>query len=170
MNQQERIDLKKLMRTQGSDYEDNTEGIRRLKHSELIASDIKQIEELKANNKEMRTENPQGFLIKCQLKCSFLYNAYTDIFHRLIKDELNLELMGKALILLKNIEDGQLNQQEGSVAMGKILHRIFVESALKQKEHLEEVNSNNETDLENPSIVKTTGQAISWTQYKATQK
>ena len=40
-------DLKRLMQHQSDDYEDNTEGIRRLKHSDLIIADVFKIENLK---------------------------------------------------------------------------------------------------------------------------
>lgn len=54
-----------------------------------------------------------------------------EIFNPLMKDELDIGLMNQALTTLKMIEDGEIDQQEGSVMMGKILHRVFVESAVK---------------------------------------
>ena len=49
MDPSDRIDLKKLMKAGERDYVDNTDGIRRLKHSDLIAADMKKMEELKLN-------------------------------------------------------------------------------------------------------------------------
>ena len=40
MNPQERLDLKKLMQQPGHEYDDNTDGIRKLRHSDLIRTDI----------------------------------------------------------------------------------------------------------------------------------
>jgi len=159
MDPQERLDLKKLM-ANSSDYEDNTEGIRRLKHSDLIISDIKKIETYKKSMKQVRLKNPDEFYAVCQTKCSFLYNQYTDIFNRLIKDELDLKLMYHMLETLKKIENGTIDQQEGSVIIGKILHKIFVESAMKRGEHLESSNQEVTDDT------KLQGKEISWTEYK----
>ena len=164
MNSKERLDLKKLM-SQTENYEDNTEGIRRLKHSDLIISDIKKIENYKATMKEIRTKSPDEFYVFCQTKCSFLYNQYTDIFNRLIKDELDIHLMFQMLETLKKIENGDIDQQEGSVIIGKILHKIFVESAMKRGEKLEST-TNGSTTVENHKIE---GKEISWSEYK-TQK
>lgn len=165
MNPQERIDLKRLMHQQ--DYEDNTEGIRRLKHSDLIQSEILRIEQLKQENAIMREENPKQFQVLCQNKCSFLYSSYMDIFNRLLKDELDLGLMTQALTTLKKIEDGEIDQQEGSVMMGKILHRVFVESALKRGENLDRETSGDNVD---PIVPKNEGKTLSWKQYKVENK
>lgn len=137
MNPQERLDLKKLMQQPGHDYEDNTDGIRKLRHSTLIHADIMELEKLKKEQKKMKEKNPKLFVVQCQTKCSFLYNSYTDIFNRVLNDELDLAMMGKALQTLKDIEDGKINQQEGSVLMGKLFYQIFVDSALKKGEKLE---------------------------------
>ena len=92
-----------------------------------------------------------------------LFNNYTDIFNRICKDELDLEIMTKLLMVLKMIEDDKVNQHEGSVMVGKVLKELYVDSALKRGEHLDEeyetVNAEN-TDT------STTTQTISWKQYK----
>ena len=165
MNPQERLDLKKLM--DQSDYEDNTEGIRKLKHSDLIQAEIIRMEKLKKTEKEFRETNPTQFLMLCQEKCSFLYNSYTDIFTRVVKDELDIGLMDQTLTLLKKIEQGEIDQQEGSVMMGKLLHRVFVESALKRAEHLD-IQSNNNEDTSNPEVPINNGKTMSWREYKRT--
>lgn len=149
MNPQERLDLKKLMQQPGHDYEDNTDGIRKLRHSTLIHTDILELEKLKKEQREMKKKNPKLFVVQCQTKCSFLYNSYTDIFNRVLNDELDLELMGKALQTLKEIEDGKINQQEGSVLMGKLFYQVFVDSALKKGEKLEQQAA--ETDEPSPA-------------------
>jgi hypothetical protein len=138
MNLTDRIDLKKLIKQSGNDYEDNTDGIRTLRHSDLIRSDILALEELKKEMSDLKSKKPEEFKFQCQKKCSFLYNSYTDIFNRVFNDELDLELMSKALYTLKQIEEGKINQQEGSVLMGKLFYQIFVDSALKKGEHLEQ--------------------------------
>ena len=64
MNAQDRLDLKRIMQQSG-DYEDNTEGIRRLKHSDLIQADVAKIEALKKEFATLRKESQSAFQAKC---------------------------------------------------------------------------------------------------------
>lgn len=160
MNPSERLDLKRLI--QNSDYEDNTEGIRKLKHSDLIKTEIAKMELLKKRDATVRKERPQVFKETCKMECSFLYNGYMEIFNHVLKDELDIGLMNQALETLKKIEEGEIDQQEGSVMMGKILHRIFVESALQGSKTLDKLESEN-------SIQKNTGKEMSWVEFKKTK-
>lgn len=165
MDQKDRIDLKRLMQQQSDDYEDNTEGIRRLKHSDLIIADVFKIENLKISMKKERQSGSIEFQTKCQRECSFLYNKYTDIFNRLLNDELDIGLLSNMLATLKKIEDGKINQQEGSVIIGKILHKIYVESALKKGD-----NINKEIVDTVEEVPKVEAKPISWKEFKQTQK
>ena len=161
MESKDRIDLKRLMEQQGGDYEDNTDGIRRLKHSQLILDDVYKMEHLKKSMAEKRKTRHKVFEDACKRECSFLYNKYTDIFNRLIKDELDLDLLSDMLLTMMKIEEGQINQQEGSVIIGKILHKIYVESALKRSENIDKSE-------EVTNLPKKEAQDISWKKYKTT--
>ena len=161
----ERLDLKRLIQHQGEDYQDNTDGIRRLKHSSLILADVLKMENLKKTMAAKRKTRNQDFVTACQLKCSFLFNKYTDIFNRLIKDELDLELLSQMLATLKKVEDGTIDQQEGSVIVGKILHKIYVESALSRSRKMDEERSSEE-EGDATTSPKEVGKNISWTDYK----
>lgn len=154
MNAQERLDLKKLM--QHNDYEDNTVGIRKLKHSDQIMADIMILEHLKKSNKELIETNMNEFKELCQKKTPFLFEKYTDIFNRVVKDELDLGLMNQVLVTLKKIENNEIDQQEGSVIVGKMLHKVFVESALKY--------TSPEGDIK--PEVKNDGKKMCWKDYK----
>ena len=99
MNDEERLNLKHLL--DRSDYIDNTDIIRKLKHSTLIRDDIRKLDNLKKIHSEMRAHNPDEFEKICRDECSFLYNKYTDIFNRVLKDELDFTIMTKLLIILK---------------------------------------------------------------------
>lgn len=167
MNYSDSLDLKKLM-SQNTDYQDNTEGIRRLKHSDLIVADVKKIENYKQTMRSLRYKSQKEFEEFCQSKCSFLYNQYTDIFNRLLKDELNLKLLYQLLETLKKIEDGHIDQQEGSVIIGKILHKIFVESAMKRGANLDlqHADQDNSEEYQEP---KKEGKDISWSTFKKEQ-
>jgi len=164
MNPQEKIDLKKLMNNMTDDYVDNTDGIRELKHSRLIHADILKLEQLKTEHAEMRLSNPFQFREICEAECMFLFYKYTDIFNRLLRDEIDLAIMEKALNVLLKIEEGQIDQQEGSVMVGKLFHEIYVDSALRRSGNLDKAAAESE------SIPKYEGVAISWKEYKSTRK
>lgn len=148
MNSEDRLNLKRLISE--SECVDNTENIRKLKHSELIRKDCKIIQLVKLIHSTDVVE-------QCRTRCPFLYNNYTDIFNRLVKDELDINILNRLLDVLKRIEDGLVDQHEGSVAVGTILKEMYVDSALK--------HSSNIADTSTP-IVYAESKPISWKQYK----
>ena len=135
-----------------SDCDDNTEEIRKLKHSNLIRKDLKTFKELRRKSSECDDNIYKN-------KCSFLYNNYTDIFNRLIKNELDLAIFDRLLDSLRHIEDGSVDQHEGSVAVGTILKELYIDSALKHGNNLSEAN-------DSPAITHVESKNISWKQFK----
>jgi hypothetical protein len=137
---EESLNLNKLI-NESEDYQDNTDNIRKVKHSVKIRDDIQLIEDLKRKHYKKDADGnvvvPDDFLILCQNSAAFLFFHYTDIFNKVVKDEINLEIMYKFLLVLKMIEDGKVNQEEGSVAIGKLLKEMYVDSALKRGEKLD---------------------------------
>jgi hypothetical protein len=162
MNNKERLDLKNLMNKMGDgcQYEDNTSGIREMKHSIPIARDIHKMEILKKQKADLRRSSPSEFAELCEQECAFLFSKYTDIYNRLLKDEIDLIIMFKALQTLKRIEDGELDQHEGSVIVGKLFHEIYVDSALKRSANLDAENS--DSTAPPPSE----GKKMSWRDFK----
>jgi len=162
MNAEERLNLKKML-AQNQDYVDHTEDIRKLQHSGLLLNGMRDIENLKRSNPELRQNNPDLFAEQCKLAAPLLYNLYTDIFHKLLKDELNLVIMVKLIRILELIEQGQLDQNEGSVMVGKILKELYVDSAVRQGERLDKEHQSNNPIQE---TVKAEPKNISWTAWK----
>ncbi len=160
MNPQEKIDLKKLIGNM-DDYEDNTAGIREMKHSASIREDIRKMEELKRTKRGGMTE--QAFSELCESECIFLFYKYTDIYKRLLKDEIDLTIMSTALNVLQKIEDGEIDQQEGSVFVGKLFHQIYVDSALRRSENLDKAAADADAETVFP---KYEGKSISWKEYR----
>jgi triphosphoribosyl-dephospho-CoA synthetase len=157
MNNEERLNLKKLLSQ--NECEDNTEHIRKVRHSNRIRVDILKMQELKKKNARIRKNDSDRFSALCQSQCEFLFNNYMDIYNKVYKDELNLNIMSNLLNILQHIEDGNVDQHEGSVIVGKILKELYVDSALKR------CNAINET-IETPETVYADAKAISWRQYK----
>ena len=167
MNDKERLDLKKMVKNMSKDYEDNTEGIRASKHSLLIHADIMTMEKLKVQYAELRKSQPEEFTNICRAECSFLFLKYMDIFNRVLKDELDLSVMAQALATLRQIEDGAIDQQEGSVIAGKLFHKMYVDSALKRSANLDAAAA--AADGNDAPIVRNAGQKMSWKDYKKKQ-
>jgi hypothetical protein len=97
----------------------------------------------------------------CRNKCSFLYNNYTNIFNKLINDELDLQILSQFLQVLYAIEESHIDQQEGSVIIGKLLKELYIDSALK---HSTKIDLLNDEKVNVDRIVINKG--ISWNEYK----
>jgi len=157
LNNQERLNLKKLI--DESHCEDNTENIRTLKHSTLIRDDVRKLDTLKNTNTSL-SENE--FAELCQNECPFLFNNYTDIFNKMVKNELDLTIMTKLLTVLKLIEDNKVDQHEGSVMVGKILKELYIDSAVKRTENIDK-------QYEADKVVPVEPKPISWKDFRKLQ-
>ena len=132
---QERLDLQSLIKA--NDTDDCTEEIRNKKQSVLIRNDVKQMLYLKQKYSRLQKSNPQEFDKICISQCQFLFNNYTDIYNKIKSDLLNLNIFDKFLNILKQIEDGELNQHEGSYLVGKLLKELYIDSAMRNQERLD---------------------------------
>jgi len=166
LNDNERLKLKEMINEMGS--EDNTEQIRRVKHSVILRDEIRKLDTFRKANISLRDTEPAKFTSECQNISNFLYTNYTDLFNRILKDELDFEIMTKLLIVLKLIEDGKVDQHEGSVMVGKVLKELYVDSALKMSENLDKQH---ESTAESTDDVSTNDiKQISWKEYKSSVK
>lgn len=159
----DRLNLKRMI-NMADDYQDNTDNIRKLKHSNLIRQDIMDMETLKKENSYVREKDLDAFSELCKSKCSFLFNNYTDIFNKLMKDELDLRIMSSLLEVLSKIENNEIDQQEGSFIVGTILKRLYVDSALKTAANLDKKREEHGEIVEEPVYVEP--KQISWQNYK----
>jgi hypothetical protein len=159
LTKDERLNLKKMMGEM--DYQDNTDMIRRVKHSVKIRNNIRRIEDLKREHVILRQQSPEQFFNIVYAECKFLYDNYMDIFTRVMKDELDIGIMSKLLIVLKLIEDGQMDQQDGSVRIGRLLKDLYLDSAVRRADNLDKERESDETPVQN------SGKDISWSKYKS---
>jgi len=161
----ERLKLDELMRN-NPEYIDKTEHIRKVKHSKLLITSVGIIEKLEVNYANIRLDDPQQFIELCHNKCPFLYNNYTEIFNKLIKDELDLQILSQFLQVLRAIEESQIDQTEGSVIIGKLLKELYIDSVIKQGAKLDsEAEKDNQTRNAEP-VREIVNRGISWSQYK----
>ena len=158
MNDNERLHLQKMI--QANNTEDTTNAIRSVKHSNLIYEDVQQLISLKTKYARLSKSNPNEFDAICTSRCAFLFNHYTDIFNKVKKNEIDLKLLNNFLNVLKQIEDGKIDQHEGSFMVGKILKEIYIDSALKKSDNLDKKNNKAKTEkIKKP-------EKISWLQFK----
>ena len=158
MDTTQRLELSKLIKEYKS--EETTDKIRELKHSKKIRLNVGIIEELKKQYSRMYKSNFEQFKNIAKKRAEFLFNNYTNIFNRLIKNELDLHILWQFLEVLRNIEEGKIDQHDGSYQIGMILKSLYIDSALKQDQKREK--SKKKKKKKATSYVKN----ISWTEYK----
>lgn len=154
---EDRLNLKKMIGEM--DCEDNTEHIRKVKHSEKLRDDIRALDTLKMVESEIYSRDLEKFKELAQSIAPFLFNNYTDIFNKILNDELDLGIMTQLLTVLKLIEDEKIDQHEGSVLVGKVLKRLYIDSAMKHGERLDK-------EYESEKVIPIEGKSISWSNYK----
>ena len=135
MSSEDRLNLQKMIHA--NDVNDQTDLIREKKHSSKIEEQIKDLLYLKNKYKRLALSNPNEFDLMCISKCQFLYNNYTDIYNKVKKDEIDLNILYKFLTVLKRIENKEVDQHEGSFMVGKLLKELYIDSALKKSEKLD---------------------------------
>ena len=112
---------------------DQTELIRALKHSELLRIDINTLIDLKVNYID---RDESELHLEAMVKCNFLYTYYNDMYNRIRKDEIDLNILYQLLDALKEIEDEKTDQHEASYKVGILLKKIYIDSALKKADKL----------------------------------
>jgi hypothetical protein len=127
---EQRIKLQQLIQN-SKNYVDQTELIRSLKHSVIIRDNILDI---------VRMKRQGSSVVDIQSKCTFLFTYYTDLFHKVYNDEINMRIMFEFLDVLRRIETGELHQEEGSFLIGSKLKELYVDSAEKRADKLAENN------------------------------
>uniref|UniRef100_A0A6C0IJG9 Uncharacterized protein n=1 Tax=viral metagenome TaxID=1070528 RepID=A0A6C0IJG9_9ZZZZ len=164
MNNSERIHLQKMIHA--NNVEDCTNEIREKKHSQKIYVDVTRLLELKTKyEKTIGESNPQKFDDMCVAQCSFLFNNYTDIFNKVKKNEMNLQILLKLIEVLKNIEEGLIDQHTGAFEVGKILKAMYIDSALLKAEKIDK-----KTGEKMATVDLVEAKKISWKEFKDMQE
>ena len=160
-----RLNFDKMLKESGAS--DNTSKIRNLKHSDKIREQVTLMMEIKKKYPNLKRQTKDKMI---ESKCMWLWQNYMNIYrlvvllglgiyNKLKKDELNLSILHNFLAVLKQIENGDLDQHEGSVKIGKILKELYVDSAVQQEKKREEKDKRK-------SKKKKNGMSISWNDYK----
>ena len=158
MNSEEKRQLDNLIRE--NKVEDTTQSIRENKNSDKIRRDIGTLMTLKKKYERLRKSNPNQFDSICASQCKFLHTNYLDIFDKVKNDEIDLNILGNLLMVLKNIEDGKLDQHTGAYEVGKLLKSLYIDDKL---EKAEKINKNGEKMENVPAPIVNN---ISWKEFK----
>jgi len=165
MDDTERLNLQKMI--DANNVVDCTQEIRDKKHSAKIKMDVQTLLTLKKKYARLSLSNPEQFDMMCVSQCNFIFTNYTDIFNRVKKDELNLNILAELLSVLEKIENSELDQHSGAFQVGKILKEMYIDSALLKADKIDKKTGKKMEGAGKPSApVK----KISWKEYKAKGK
>ena len=156
MNDKQRLQLQNMIKT--NNVEDQTELIRNLKHSHILRTEINSLVLLKAKHRD----NLEELNNEAMQECNFMFTYYTEIYNKIKKDEIDLGILFKFIDVLRQIEDGEVDQHEGSFLVGTLLKELYVDSAVKKADKLNEEHEKNKE----PEKPKVEPLKISWKQFK----
>jgi hypothetical protein len=139
-----------------NNVEDQTGLIRDLKHSHILRENVNNLVMLKSKY----LDDPDALNLEAMSDCNFLFTYYTDLYNKIRKDEIDLKILFQFIDVLGKIEDGQIDQHEGSFEVGMLLKKIYVDSALRKAEKLNAETDNMEPEYKGPQV------EISWKQFK----
>ena len=154
MNEQQKLQLQNMITA--NNVEDQTDLIRKLKHSHIFKNEIQMMMMIKAKYKNDEDKVRE----ECINECGFLFTYYTDIFNKIRKDEIDLNILFQFIEVLRKIEDGKVDQHEGSFLVGTLLKELYIDSALKKADKLNQEHKKEEKQVIEPV------QSISWKQFK----
>jgi hypothetical protein len=157
MDDKQKLQLNQMIND--NNVEDRTSQIRELKHSEILRREVNELVLIKR-----KYEDPEEVNLEGMINCNFLFTYYTDIYNKVRKDEIDYAILFQFLDVLKKIEEGQLDQHEGSYEVGVLLKKLYIDSALKKADKLD-AQYNNAPDSPVREVMD-----ISWKSYKAIHK
>ena len=133
MNNLEQKQLSQLIRD--NDVADVTEAIRRRRHGPKLKAEIAALYDLVEKSKDegnsVDDHDPERV-------CFFLFSNYTDIFNKVKKGVIDRTMLELFIDKLITIEEGECGQHEAAVEIGKLLKKIYIDSALKNADTLHE--------------------------------
>jgi len=154
MDENQRLHLQKMIAA--NNVEDQTGLIRDLKHSQILRENVNNLVMLKAKY----LDDADALNLEAMSECNFLFTYYTDLYNKIRKDEIDLKILFQFLDVLSKIEEGKIDQHEGSFEVGTLLKKIYVDSALRKAEKLNVESDKMEPEYKGPQV------DISWKQFK----
>ena len=141
-----------------NNVEDQTGLIRELKHSVIFKREINAMLRIKHSLKT----TPDEIKVECASKCEFMFKYYTDLFNKILKDEVDLMILNNFVNVLEEIENGEIDQHEGAFKVGTLLKEMYIDSALKKADKL----NGPDNGFDEPIEIKKPHVDISWRTFK----
>ena len=160
MGDKERLQLNTMLKE--NDVVDQTELIRKLKHSAIFKKEVATL----LNLKKKYPTDTEALNAEAMIECSFLFSYYTDLYNKIRKDEIDIKILYQFIEVLENIEEGKIDQHEGSFLVGTLLKKIYVDSALRKAD---KINQKHDEEAEEPEPV-VEPIPISWKDFKNARK
>ena len=117
---------------------DKTSQIRELKHSGEIRINVEKLLQLKKEHAELLRTNKQEFEVLAMRDCSFLFYNYMELYNIILKEQMDTTILYQLLTILSKIENGEFDQHEGSVVVGRLLKEIYIDSKMAETKRMDE--------------------------------
>ena len=82
------------------------------------------------------------------------------MFNRLLKKELDLNILYKLILTLEKIENGVIDQHEASAHVGQVLKKLYIDSAVRKQKKIEQ------KEAKKTKKVMRKAKKIGWAEYK----
>jgi hypothetical protein len=130
MDDTQRIELNRLLNEYNT--EETTSKIRNLKHSRLIKDCVIKIIKCQKEFPRIYKNNKIMFKEMCVKRAGFLFNKYTNIFNKLVNNELNIDVLMEFIKILERIENNNIDQHEGSYEAGLLLKKLYLDGNINR--------------------------------------
>ena len=122
MNSDERLKLHELIKE--NNVHDNTSNIRKLKHSKQLKKDVLTIKTILSRADSLE----YSFLHQsCEPHCSFMIEHYKNIYQRILKGQVDFNILDSFLDCLESVENGEKDQHEASYEIGMLLKKLYID-------------------------------------------
>jgi hypothetical protein len=127
LSDSDRYQLSKMM--EQNNVVDKTDQIRESKHSGKLKENIESLLRIKKENPTLDKNQLEPLVLA---ECYFLFAEYMELYNLLMKEGMDFNILFQLLDVLKEIEDGKCDQQEGSFKVGTLLKEIYIDSKLAE--------------------------------------
>jgi hypothetical protein len=128
MNSEDRLKLHELIKE--GNVHDNTNNIRKLRHSNQLKKDVNTIKTILS-----RAESLEYTFLNnaCEPHCSFIIEHYKNIYQRILKGQVDFNILDKFLDCLESIENGTKDQHEASYEIGTLLKTMYIDPKIYEE-------------------------------------
>tara|TARA_B110000285_G_C15032889_1_gene567694 strand:- start:12 stop:494 length:483 start_codon:yes stop_codon:yes gene_type:complete len=160
MNNKQKKQLKQIIKE--NDVKDNTRMLRKNRKSSKLKNEVDIIQGLKIQyNVDELIFKEQEYNLK--EKCPTLYKEYSNIYTKLLRNEIDVNILYTFLDELEKIEKGTVNQHEASYNIGVLLKSLYVDKELKILEE-----NNTKTDISGEKMKN--GKKLTYDEYLKTTR